>query len=114
MHRLSDLSYRLAAVHGSPASSWWLHTMMLASGRLTMLRRALLGSSLGSSPSAARSPLSSLLAFDSSAFAAEHQWKPLVAYVHETARELLDGGAHAWRLAERRSIVTAFCMVKGL
>eukprot|EP00966_Prymnesium_polylepis_P037877 878709-Prymnesium_polylepis.3 len=37
---------------------------------------------------------------------------PLVAFVHETARELLEGG-HT-HLAERRSIVTAFCMIKGL
>ena len=40
--------------------------------------------------------------------------QPLAAFVHETARELLEGGLNTSSMAERRSIVTVFCMIFGL
>jgi len=49
---------------------------------------------------------------DTSVFEHEAIRKPLVAFVHETARELLESG-HT-HMAERRSIITAFCMIRGL
>ena len=49
---------------------------------------------------------------DSSAFLHDVIRVPLCGYVHDTARELLEGGNT--HFAERRSIVTCFAMILGL
>ena len=37
---------------------------------------------------------------------------PLEAYVHETAREMIDQDVA--QLSERRTVITAFCMIIGV